>query len=125
MTGNDETPLVGSLGEEAVKLLDALKSWAAESGIAGDAETGRGQGARILAEINEHIATGDQDCRYCPLCRLIAMARATSPEVRHHLGVAASSLVQAAAGLLETPPQRARTTEPAVEHIDLDGWEDD
>ena len=55
MSGHDETPPVGSLGEEAVKLLDALKSWADETGSADATGTRTGQGASILAEINEHI----------------------------------------------------------------------
>jgi len=128
MSGHDETPPVGSLAEEAVKLLDALKSWADETGIVGDADTrtGTGQDASILAQINEHIATGGQDCTYCPICRLIALGRATSPEVRHHLGVAASSALQAASALLATSSHPGRTADPGVEHIDLsDEWEDD
>jgi hypothetical protein len=46
--------------------------------------------------------------------------RQTSPEVRAHLATAASSLLQAAAGLLATTvPDHARTRE-GVERIDLD-----
>jgi hypothetical protein len=49
--------------------------------------------------------------------------RETSPEVRNHLLTAATSLLQAAAGVLETvppPEQGASQRGPAVERIDLD-----
>ncbi len=65
------------------------------------------------------------------MCQLISAVRGTSPEVRQHLGTAASALMQAAAGVLDpaVPDQTsARRPEPPVEHIDLDGdadWEDD
>lgn len=115
-------PQVDSLGEEAVKLLQALQDWARET--TDGAEQSRGVG--LLSNLNEHIATGSQDCQYCPVCQLIAAVRATSPEVKHHLGVAASSLLQAAAGVLATPsPRRQRDTD-SVERIDLDDdWEED
>ena len=122
MSSHGGTPPVGSLGEEAVKLLDALRSWADDAAT----EHRTGHGARILAEINEHIANGGRDCTYCPVCRLIAAARATSPEVKHHLGAAASSALQAFSALLATSAQPGRTADPGVEHINLfEDWEDD
>ena len=115
-------PQVDSLGEEAVKLLQALQDWARET--TDGANQSRGVG--LLSNLHEHIATGGQDCQYCPVCQLIAAVRATSPEVKHHLGVAASSLLQAAASVLATPtPRRQRDTD-SVERIDLDDdWEED
>ena len=71
---------VGSLGEEAARLLAALQD-----------RTGHG----------EHAAA-DGDCRYCPLCRAIGVVRATPPEVREHLTAAATSLAQAVSALLAT-----------------------
>ena len=117
-----EQPPVGALGEEAVKLLQALQSWARETpGDAGQPAGG------LLSDVNEHIATGGKDCQYCPVCQLIGAVRATSPEVKHHLGVAASSLLQAAAGVLAAPPSGRRSDSGPVERIDLDGddWEDE
>lgn len=117
-----EEPAVGALGEEAVKLLQALQGWAR------DTAADPAMGGHLLSDINEHIATGGKDCRYCPVCQLIAALRATSPEVRHHLGVAGSSLLQAAAGLLVTPPAGGRRDSGPIEHIDLEGdddWEDE
>jgi hypothetical protein len=77
----------------------------------------------MAQEVNEHIATGSAECRYCPVCRVVHAVRETSPEVRTHLLTAATSLLQAAAGILETvpPPDRdASQRGPEVEHIDLD-----
>jgi hypothetical protein len=53
------------------------------------------------------------------VCQVIHAVRQTSPEVRTHLTVAASSLLQAAAGLL-APPQTSPTGTSPVEKIDLD-----
>ena len=79
---------------------------------------GRGM-AEALRGINEHIATGGEDCRYCPVCQVIHAVRETSPEVKAHLASAASSLMHAAAGVLAT--QVPRSDRPSgVEKIDLD-----
>jgi hypothetical protein len=112
---------VGSLGEEAVKLFKTLQDWAQESG--GDAAvTGA---ASAFASFNEHIATGDQECRYCPICQVISAVREVSPEVKQHLGTAASSLLQAAAAAMSTDVAPRREDTP-VEKIDLtdDAWDE-
>lgn len=118
---------VGSLAEEAAKLFGALSGLAREhGGDLGDGLSGLSDRAEAAAQdVHEHVATGGADCVYCPLCRAIHVVRQTSPEVRAHLAVAASALVQAAAGLVATavPDQQARRAEAGtgVEHIDLDG----
>ena len=119
-------PAVGSVGEEAAKLLGALSDWARDQGS--DAGQGLGglasQAASSMQQINEHIATGSAECTYCPICRTVHAVRETSPEVRAHLAQAASSLMHAAAGLLanvQAPDSSGRT--PGVERIDLDGDE--
>lgn len=131
MSDSGTTPPVGSVGEEAVKLLQALQEWAKETGqeygeSVGAATAGAGG---LLHSVSEHIATGGQDCAYCPVCRMIAAVRATSPEVKQHLTAATSSLLQAAAGLMVTHvPEPSSRHEPGMERIDLsdDGeWEDD
>ena len=133
MSDSGDSPPVGSVGEEAAKLLQALQEWAKESGhehaeTMASATAGAGG---MLQAFNEHIATGSKDCTYCPLCQVIAAVRATSPEVKQHLTTAASSLLQAAAGLMATHvPDRSGggRSEAPVEKIDLsdDGdWEDD
>lgn len=129
-TGGGERPAVGSVAEEAAKLFGALSDWADQtSGDLGAGTAGRAEGlAGFLHDVDAHLATGGEDCRYCPVCRVISAVRATSPEVRDHLGTAASSLLQAAAGLLATPVADRRADD--VQHIDLDAdttgdWEDD
>ena len=112
---------VGSVGEEAVKLFSVLSGWARDAGVvSSDAATNAGQGlADAVRGIDEHIASGGEDCRYCPVCQVIHAVRHTSPEVKAHLASAAGSLMDAAAGVLAT--QVPRTDRPAgVQKIDLD-----
>lgn len=122
MTEREEPP-VGALGEEAARLLQALQEWSRVGSQDGGGNAAHG----VLRDLNEHIATGGVDCRYCPVCQLIAAVRATSPEVKNHLVVAATSLLQAAAGLMATQTEGSRSASGPVEHIDLDDddWEDD
>ena len=125
---SEEHESVGSVAEEATKLLGALQDWAQE---------GAGEAAgRVLHDLNEHIATGDADCRYCPVCQLIRGVRETSQEVRQHMASAATSLLHAATGVLEAYAQRAPSDgdrardsrRTGVEKIDLaddgSGWEE-
>jgi hypothetical protein len=110
---------VGSVGEEAARLLGALSDWARDSDLLG-------QATHVLHEVDEHVATGAPECRWCPVCRTVHLARAASPEVRAHLATAAASLMQAVAGVLESLPSAAGgaadapTQESGVERIDLD-----
>jgi hypothetical protein len=121
---------VGTLGEEATKLLNALQDWARDSGseYAGAGATAASGAAAGAHQVHEHLATGGQDCRYCPVCRVISAVRGTSPEVRAHLASAATSLISAAAGVLATqvPEQRADADHEGgraapVQKIHLDG----
>lgn len=117
---------VGSVGEEAAKLLGALSEWARDHGDdLGDGLSGlAGQAAASAREINDHLATGSAECTYCPVCRAVHVIRETSPEVKAHLTSAASSLLQAAAAMLETqvPREDGAPGERGaqVERIDLD-----
>ncbi|WP_322936578.1 hypothetical protein [Nocardioides bizhenqiangii] len=121
-------PDIGTVGEEAMKLFGALADMARQQGT--DVGGGLGgvadQAASLAREVNDHIATGSAECRYCPVCRVVHAVRETSPEVRTHLLTAASSLLQAAAGILETvPPDKGGPRRgPEVEHIDLDDTDD-
>ena len=127
--GSGDAEPVGSVGDEAAKLLGALSDWARDQGhdYAGSASGAAGTFAAAVQDISEHIATGSEDCRYCPVCQVIHVVRHTSPEVRGHLSLAASSLMHAAAGLLAT---NTGQQDPAssVEKIDLDAgtdWDED
>ena len=127
MSEDDE---VGTVADEAAKLFAALGDWAKDhgaglgEGVAGLAD----QAARSARDIDEHLATGSAECTWCPVCRTVHALRHTSPEVRAHLTTAATSLLQAVAGLLATPvPERRGTS--GVQHIDLDegpdAWPED
>ncbi|MEJ7832593.1 MAG: hypothetical protein WKF79_11200 [Nocardioides sp.] len=121
--GNEVGGGIGSLGEEATKLLIALSEWTRDHG--GEAGHGVGglasQAAAGLDGINGHIATGSAECTYCPVCRTVQAIRSTSPEARAHLTSAASSLLQAASGLLATgAPADPSARRRSVERIDLD-----
>lgn len=129
MSDDQQNPEVGSVAEEAAQLFAALGDWAKQQG--GDyaaAAGGAAQAAQAgLHNVTEHIATGGEDCRYCPLCQAISFVRSTSPEVKAHLLVAANSLVQAAAGVLATQTPSPDKSAP-VQKIDLDdesGWGDE
>src|SRR5689334_19292687 len=115
--GPDGEP-IGSVGEEAAKLFVALSGWAKDQG-AGTAGTAAGAAQAVsdaVHNINQHVATGGEDCKYCPVCQVISAVRSTSPEVKAHLAVAASSLMHAAAGVLATQvPGDAK--QPTVEKI--------
>lgn len=118
---HDDHEPVGGVGEEAAKLFGALADLAREhssdlgAGVSGLAA----HATDALRDVDEHLATGAAECTWCPVCRTVHLVRQTSPEVRAHLGAAASSLLQAAAGLLATSvPDEARTR-AGVERIDL------
>jgi hypothetical protein len=113
---NDGPEPVGSLAEEAAKLLGALSGWAREQGDGVSSMTGSLAGG-VADELHEHLATGSSECAWCPVCRTVAAVRQTSPEVRAHLASAASSFMLAISGLMAT---EAPARGGSVEHIDLD-----
>lgn len=138
--GTDEQEQVGSVGEEAAKLIGALADWAREHGGdlghgVADAATSAAPGAAAgaasaAAAVDEHLATGAPECTYCPICRGVHLLRECAPEVRDHLASAAASLMQAAAGFLAAAgapprPERTSTRTDGVERIDLDDGDDD
>jgi hypothetical protein len=101
---------VGSVGEEAAKLLGAFGDWAKD------------QSTGWTSQIDEHLATGAAECQYCPICRTVHVLREASPEVRTQLVTAAASFLQAAAGVMATlGPTATGAERPGnVQHIDLD-----
>jgi hypothetical protein len=122
--GAEDAESVGSVGDEAAKLFAALADAAREqgTGVGGGLAGLASYAAGALREVDRHVAAGDAECTWCPICRTVHAIRQTSPEVREHLASAASSLVQAAAGLLATAiPEEHRARGEGVERIDLDG----
>jgi hypothetical protein len=115
---------VGSVAEEAAKLLGALSGWAREHGE-GVSSTAGSMAGSVVDELHEHLATGSPECAWCPVCRTVAAVRQTSPEVRAHLAEAASSFMLAFSGMVVTT---APSREGDVERIDLDDeaeWPED
>jgi hypothetical protein len=113
---------VGSVAEEAAKLIGALSGWARENGdgLYDGVQDGL---SSIAEELHEHVSTGSPECAWCPVCRTVAAVRQASPEVKAHLSTAASSLMLAVSGLLATrPPSRDQRGDAAdrVERIHLD-----
>ena len=110
---------VGSLGDEAAKLLGALSGWAREhandagEGLAGLAE----HAAASVHDLNEHLATGSTECTVCPICRTVHAIRQLSPDVKVHLASALTSLTEAASAHMR-PPKPDEGSH--IQHIDLD-----
>lgn len=143
MTGpSDQGPgpeEVGSVGEEAAKLLGALQDWANEhtGGPSGGRPTA-GAGAASADDRSEdapghghfpHGAGDAPECHWCPVCRTVHAVRTASPEVKAQLATAGQALLQAAAGLLTAATQDRTgpdTRRPGtVQRIDLDADVDD
>jgi hypothetical protein len=98
-----EEPL-GGAADEAGRLLASLKDWL---------------DARGLADLP--IATGGENCRVCPVCRVIGTLRDGNPELVEQLSRAGDALVKAVASVISEHEHRwvsGRT--PDVERIDID-----
>jgi hypothetical protein len=113
VNGDRTEPDVGTVAEEAAKLLGALSGWAKDA----------------THELEDHLATGAPECTYCPICRTVHAVRQLSPEVKEQLAGAATSALQALAGLVSATGSAGSAPTGGVEHIDLDedaeGWPDD
>jgi len=122
---NEDNEAVGSVAEEAAKLLGALQDWAKEEQESATAAAGAASAFRSL---NEHIAAESEDCKYCPVCKLISIVRRTSPEVKQHLTAATTSLLQAATAAMATVATESRgpdssTTFQKIDLSDDRDWE--
>ncbi len=106
MTAAGTGPQPGPLGEEAVRLVEAMSQWLS-------AQWGRG-GA------DWPLATGSAECRVCPVCQLLAVVRQTRPEVFGHLADASSSFVAAVRTAVESHAEHGAGGRHGVERIDLD-----
>jgi hypothetical protein len=117
---------VGSLAEEAAKLVSALSAMQpgahAGPGNSDDSDDSDAAHAHHDHDAHDELAA---ECRYCPLCALARAARSMTPEVREHLASAAGSLLLAARGLLDEAVAKAGEAdggagpEQRVEKIDL------
>lgn len=92
------TEPVGSVGDEAAKLLAAAQEWARQ---------------RVPGE--GHISGAE--CQVCPFCQGVALLRQVKPETVDHLLAAASSLVSALRTTVTPPAPPSGTS--TVQHIDV------
>ncbi|SEF46778.1 hypothetical protein SAMN04489712_101112 [Thermomonospora echinospora] len=80
--------------DEAAGLLDGLRRWMRAPG----GERTGDVWERAVGQDSPHIAV---ECRYCPLCRAMAAARASGGDVEGRLLEAARSLLAAAGDFLD------------------------
>ncbi|HZE48523.1 MAG TPA: hypothetical protein VE074_03115 [Jatrophihabitantaceae bacterium] len=95
----------GTIGDEAVKLLDAVQDWARRN---------LGEGA--------HIATGAPECTWCPICQFIAVLRGDRPEISDKIAEATASMVAAVRAVVDAAaasPHGHPAEQPRVQRIDL------
>ncbi len=105
---------VGSVGEEASRLLHAAEEW--WRGLGGSAGESTSDTAPEAAE-PDHAP-----CQSCPFCLLLSALRSARPEVFEHLSAASVSLAAAVRAALATdrPPSADRPRrETTVERIDI------
>lgn len=102
------TEAVGSLGEEASRLLGAAEEWM------------RGARERVGGAVGDLGAHPGPECQVCPVCQLLAVLRTASPEMFEHLVAASASLVAAARAALDAHDRNgARRRDAHVERIDI------
>jgi hypothetical protein len=89
---------VGTVADEAAKLLAAAQTWT-----------------------RDHLRDEAPPCRYCPICSAIGFLRSTSPDVMEHLEAAGLSLVAALRAVADQHVSQADRPRPAatVDKIDL------
>lgn len=107
---SQDRPPVGTLAEEATQLFAVLSGLARDQAAqySAGAESVTASATAAMRSVNEHIATGDPECTYCPICRVVHAARSASPEVKAHLSSALLSLAQAASSLMAPPQAEAK-----------------
>ena len=102
---------VGSLAEEAVKLIGAAEEW------------WQGARERVTSTVGDFgsLHTGPE-CVICPVCQLLAVVRTASPEVFEHLAAASGSLLLALKSAIDAQEQaraHRRTASSTIERIDI------
>ena len=107
----------GPLGQEAVRLIDALQGWLGNrTNKGGTDETW----ARATAE--PYGSTGESpECAVCPLCRSMRFLRTMKPETVEPLVGAAGALAAALQEMLRQA-EAARATRPDPPP-DVDTWD--
>jgi len=96
----------GPIGEEALRLLEAVQGWAR-------ATFGDGPAA--------HVGNGSATCEWCPLCQLVAVLRGDRPETTEKLVAAGAAMMNVLRSVVDaqSAPEPAENA-PHVQRIDLD-----
>ena len=101
---DEPRPPLGNAGEEAARLLEAVRKWVDDRGVSAPP-----------------IATGSAECKLCPICQVLSLLREGQPEVFEHVGHAMDSLMSALrAGISAHENQWSHPRATDVEHIDID-----
>jgi hypothetical protein len=100
----------GYVLEEAARLFETLRRMRSTGRPAPDDVW-----ARATREQPPGFATGAPECRYCPICRTIAAARHSGPDVADHMAHAGLALI---AAFRETVAAYQRTRPPRRETDD-------
>jgi hypothetical protein len=108
-------PQPGPLGEEAVRLVEALSQWIGSHRIGS-----QWLGAHAARDGELPLATGSAECRVCPVCQLLSVVRQTRPEVFGHLADASSSFAAAVRAAIDAHVDHTASGRGGVERIDLD-----
>jgi hypothetical protein len=108
---------VGSLGEEAVRLVEALRDWADRHG---DGSSARPPEDSERPAARTGGTRGELPCRVCPVCQVIDVLRQVRPEAMDHLADAATALAAALRELAGPAGQDGTGRRAAgVQHIDI------
>jgi hypothetical protein len=86
----------GPLAEEARRLVEAARDWA----------------VRTFPEVDAQLATGAPECRWCPLCRAVAVLRGDHPDVTDRLAEVVTTAAGALAAVLDATGRPAPTAAP-------------
>lgn len=129
-------PAPGRLADEARRLAEALSEWG-RSHAGPMADTARAYAgplsdwARREAEaVPGHFSDwgsesgphreAPPECRYCPICQLIALLRGDRPEAAARLATASTVFAEALRSVLVPPGGQAPQPPPTVQHIHVD-----
>ncbi len=99
----------GSVGEEAARLAEAIRGWAATT-FPG-----------LTSGLTEHLATGAPECRYCPFCQLVAVLRGDRPEVTERVAEAAAAVADAVRAVADAVVRPAGAAWSAAADRDAEG----
>lgn len=100
---------IGSIAEEATRLVGALVDWAKSSNFS--------QAGEVISSLP--IATGSDECAICPVCQVLHIIKGQKPEVYDHLQSAALSMMLAAKAAFDAVNPAEEKPKPGAERINI------